>query len=84
MQGDIFQIGVEKNNSAEVASGIISLLHMYRGQTIKNGVTSCSANPPSEAAVVFIIYLSHLCKWEGLRTDLKAYLIIYDIKQSHP
>lgn len=69
VQENIFQIGVEwkkktkkqQRAQPENVSGIISLLHMYRGQTIKNGVTLRSFSPS-----LFIIYLSHLSQSQGV------------------
>lgn len=70
VQEDVFSDwgGKKQQRQRTNAPGIISLLHMKRGQTIKNGVTLCSYS-----LGVFIIYLFFRIHSKGRWRELASW-----------
>lgn len=92
MQEDIVQIGVKRHlqHSRERLCLVLSVY--YTCNVVKRLKMGWLYAPVSLDCALFIIYLSYFhrlhcsarrVRFELIQTDLKAYLIIYDMKQSH-
>lgn len=93
MQEDIVQIGVKRHLQHKPERLFLVLSVYYTCNVVKRLKMGWLYAPVSLDSALFIIYLSYFhrlhctakrVKFELIQTDLKAYLIIYDMKQSHP